>query len=152
MWYDFEEVKKKLYPGVASAESVKDVLERTADLGEKTYLIDAVTGEKFSYEASNRQVNRVAHALIQIGLRKGDRVGFLMGNSPSCIFTILGIFKAGMTAVPINYNFREKEIVHLVKTAGISTIVVDPHQGYLDILANVSSENEILKNCFAIFL
>jgi len=121
MWCEYEEVKKKLYPGVASAESVKEVLELTADLGEKTYLIDAVNGKEFSYEASNRQVNRVAHALIQMGHRKGDRIGFLMGNSPRCIFTILGIFKAGMTAVPINYNFREKEIIHLVNTSpGIS--------------------------------
>lgn len=145
MWCEYEEVKKKLYPGVASAESVKEVLELTADLGEKTYLIDAVNGKEFSYEASNRQVNRVAHALIQMGHRKGDRIGFLMGNSPRCIFTILGIFKAGMTAVPINYNFREKEIIHLVNTARISTIAVDPHQGYLDILANVSSGNDVLK-------
>ncbi|MBW1780920.1 MAG: AMP-binding protein [Deltaproteobacteria bacterium] len=145
MWCDYEEVKKKLYPGVASVESVKEAVELTSVLGQKTYLIDAVTGEEFSYDDSNKQVNRVAHGLLQMGLTKGDRIGFLMGNSPRCIFTILGIFKAGMTAVPINYNFQEKEIAHLVNTAGISTIVVDPHQQYLDILANVSSENDVLK-------
>ncbi len=145
MWCDYEEVKKKLYPGMELVESVKEALEITAVLGERVYLIDAVTGEEFSYEGSNRKVNRVADALINIGLEKGDRVGFFMGNSPRCLFTILGIFKAGMTAVPINYNFREKEITHLINTAKISTIVVDPHQGYLDILANVSSKNKVLK-------
>ena len=146
MWFDYEEVKKKLYPGLESVESVKEAVELTAVLGEKTYLIDAVTNEEFSYERSNRKVNRVAHAIIDMDLSSGNRIGFFMGNSPRCIFTILGIFKAGMTAVPINYNFREKEIAHLIDTAGISTIVVDPRQEYLDILANVSSENDVLKN------
>lgn len=145
MWCDYETVKQKLYPGVSSAETVKEVLELTSALGEKTYLIDAVTGEEISYIGSNERINRVAHALLETGLEQGDCVGFFMGNSPRCVFTILGIFKAGMTAVPINYNFREKEIHHLIHTAGISTIVVDPHPEYLDILARVSSENQRLK-------
>jgi acyl-CoA synthetase (AMP-forming)/AMP-acid ligase II len=144
MWCDYGEVKKKLHPGVESAESIKDVLELTAGLGDRTYLVDAVTHEEFSYEASDLRVNRVARVLLRMGLSKGDRVGFLMGNSPRCIFTLLGIFKAGMTAVPINYNFREKEIDHLVKTAGISTIVVDPRREYLRLLLNVSAQNETL--------
>lgn len=145
MWCDYEAVKQKLYPGVSSAENVKEVLELTSAMGEETYLIDAVTGETFSYTESNRQMNRVAHSLLQTGLEQGDRVGFFMGNSPRCIFTILGIFKAGMTAVPINYNFRENEIHHLIHTAGISTIVVDPRPEYLDILTKVSSASERLK-------
>ena len=101
MWCDYEEVKKKLYPGIDQAESVKEALELTSVLGEKPYLIDALTGDEYSYEESNRRVNRVAHALINMDLNKGDRIGFFMGNSPRCIFTILGIFKAGMTAVPL---------------------------------------------------
>ena len=146
MWCDYEEVKKKLYPGIDRVESIKEALELTSALGDETYLIDAVAGDEYGYGVSNRVVNRVAHALIGLGLKKGDRIGFLMGNSPRCIFTIFGIFKAGMIAVPINYNFREQEISHLVNTAGISTMVVDPNQVYLDILKNVSSESELLKN------
>ena len=69
VWCDHEEVKKKLYPGVELVESVKEALELTSVLGEKIYLIDAVTGEEFSYEGSNRKVNRVAHALINMDLK-----------------------------------------------------------------------------------
>ena len=146
MWCDYEEVRKKLYPGIDKVESIKAAFELTSVLGDKIYMIDAVTGDEYSYEGSNRQINRVANALIGMGLKKGDRVGFFMGNSPRCAFTILGIFKAGMIVVPINSNFREKEVEHLVDTAEISTIVVDPNQGYLDILANVSSANKALEN------
>ncbi len=146
MWHEYKEVRKKLYPGIDQAESVKEALEITAALGDKVYLIDAVTGREYTYEESNRKVNRVAHSLMDLGLRQGDRVGFFMSNSPRCVFTILGIFKAGMTAVPINYNFREKEVAHLVSKAEISTAVVDPNQTYLDILTTVSSQAGILKD------
>lgn len=146
MWHDYEEVQRKLYPGIDRVDTVKEALELTAALGDKTYLIDAVTGEEFSYEGSNRAINQVSHALVGMGLKKGDRIGFFMGNSPRCVFTILGIFKAGMIAVPINSNFREKEVEHLINTSEISSIIVDPYRDYLDILVNVSSTNDILKN------
>jgi len=145
MWCDYSEVKKKVYPGIDQARTVKEVYEITAALGDKVYLIDAVTGDQFTYDGSNRLINRVAHSLMGLGLKKGDRVGFFMGNSPRCLFTILGIMKAGMIAVPINSNFREREIQHLVNRAEVSTIVVDLNQTYLDILTNVSAENDILQ-------
>lgn len=145
MWCDYSEVKKKVYPGIDQARTVKEVFEITAALGDKVYLIDAVTGDRFTYDGSNRLINRAAHSLMGLGLRKGDRVGFFMGNSPRCLFTILGIMKAGMIAVPINSNFREREVQHLVNRAEISTIVVDPNQTYLDILTNVSAENDVLQ-------
>ena len=50
----------------------------TSVLEDKTYLIDAVAGDEYGYGLSNRVVNRVAHALIGLGLKKGDRIGFLM--------------------------------------------------------------------------
>ena len=146
MWFDYEEVKRKLYPGMDRVETVKEALELTSELEGKTYLIDAVEGDEYGYGMSNRVVNRVAHALIGLGLKKGDRIGFLMGNSPRCVFAIFGIFKAGMIAVPINYSFKEKEINHLVNTADVSTIIADPDQTYLHILENVSSENDLLRN------
>ncbi|MDY6852507.1 MAG: AMP-binding protein, partial [Thermodesulfobacteriota bacterium] len=145
MWYDYEEVKKKSYPGMDKVETVKEAFELTSALGDKVYLIDAVTGDEYGYDGSNKMINRVSNALTGLGLNKGDRVGFFMGNSPRCIFTIVGIMKAGMVVVPINSNFQEKEIEHLINTAEISTIVVDPNQKFLDILANVSSGNETLK-------
>lgn len=145
MWCDYEEVKKKLYPGMAKVETVKEAFELTSALGDKVYLIDAVTGDEYGYDDSNKRINRVSHALTGLGLKKGDRVGFFMGNSPRCLFTIVGIMKAGMVVVPINSNFQKKEVEHLVNTAEISTIIVDPNQKFLDILANVSSSSETLK-------
>ena len=146
MWHHYEIIKEKLYPGIENATTVTEVFEMTSVLGDKTYLIDAVTGDEYSYDGSNKIANRVANSLSSLGLKKGDRVGFFMTNSPRCVFTILGIMKAGMIAVPVNPNFREKEIQHLVNSAEITTIVSDPNQAYLDILHNVAVENPILRN------
>jgi len=145
MWCDYAEVKKKFYPGVDRLQSVKELFEHTAILGDQVYLIDAVTGDEYSYADSNRMINKVSHALMGLGLKKGDRVGFFMLNSPRCVFTLLGIMKVGMIVVPINPAFREKETEHLINQAQISTIIVDPNQAFLNILANISKENEVLK-------
>jgi len=146
MWCDYAEVKKKFYPGVEKATTIKDVMELTSSLKDEVYLIEASNGKSFSYEESNRAANRVANSLFNLGLKKGDCVGFFMNNSSRCVFTILGIFKAGMIAVPVNPNFREKEVEHLVKVAEISTIIVDPSDKYFSILKNVAAANGILKN------
>ncbi len=145
MWSDYAEVKKKLYPGVDQVQTVKELFEHTAVLGDKVYFIDALTGDEYSYGGSNKAINKVANSLMGLGLKKGDRVGFFMLNSPRCLFTLMGIIKAGMIVVPINPAFREKETENLINQAQISTMVVDPNQAFLDILANVSAENEFLK-------
>jgi crotonobetaine/carnitine-CoA ligase len=145
MWCDYKEVKQKLFPDIGKVQSIKEAFEITASLGEKTYLIDAISGKEYSYEGSNREINLVANSLIYLGLKKGDRVGVYMGNSPRCVFTILGIFKAGMIVVPINFNFTEREIEHIIKTAGISTVIMDPNPTFLDNVLGISEVNDSLR-------
>ncbi len=146
MWCEYGEIRKKLYHAVDKAETVKEVLDLTADLADKTYLIDAVTGREFSYFETNSMANRVANALKGMGHKKGDRVGFFMANSPRCVLTILGIMKGGMIAVAMNPNFRQAEVDYLSRKAEISTIVVDPDPAFTKILTDVSRANGVLRN------
>jgi len=146
MWCDYGEIRKKLYPGVDKVKTVKGVLDLTAALANKTYMIDAVSGREFGYAETNGMANRVANALKGMGHKKGDRVGFFMANSPRCVLTILGIMKGGMIAVPMNPNFRQAEVDYLSRKAEISTIVVDPDPGSIKILTDVSRANGVLRN------
>jgi crotonobetaine/carnitine-CoA ligase len=146
MWCDYAEIRKKLYRGVDKLDTVRGLLDLTAELGDKTWMVDAVTGREYGYAESNLTANRVANALKGLGHKKGDRVGFFMANSPRCVLTILGIMKGGMIAVPMNPNFRDAEVDYLSRRAEIATIVVDPDPGHIKILTDVLRVNGVLRN------
>ena len=58
--------------------------------------------ERLTYEALERQSNRLARVLGENGCRKGDRVALLMPKMPEAIVGMLGVLKAGATYVPLD--------------------------------------------------
>ena len=53
----------------------------------------------------------------------GDTVGVLLLNSQKYITTMLGIWKAGKTAVPLNYLLPPAELGFIIKDSGMSALV-----------------------------
>jgi len=146
MLWSHEYVSKKFYPKIKNVWTMKGIVEGTAELADAVYLIDAVTGRHYSYAESNAISNRIANALMSLGLSKGDRIGIYMANRPDYIFTLFGVGKAGLVEVPINANLREQEITHMVNNAEISTIIVDSNEDFIQKLTKVSADSRFLKN------
>src|SRR2546426_3921647 len=67
------------------------------------------------------EANRVA-ALVRERV-KGDAVGILLLNSQRYIATMLGVWKAGKTVVPLNYLLPPGELGFIVKDSGMSAII-----------------------------
>ena len=67
------------------------------------------------------EANRVA-AVLKERVR-GDTVGVLLMNSEKYIATMLGIWKAGKTAVPLNYLLPPADIGFIIKDSGMSGLV-----------------------------
>jgi len=124
--------------------TLKDTIEATAVYGNRVYLVDAVSGKKFTYEESNHISNKIANGFINIGLQKNGRIGLFMKNKPEYIFTLFAIGKIGLIEVPINLNLREHEITHIVNNAQISTIVVDSNSDLLQVLLKVAEATPVL--------
>ncbi|MEW1863269.1 class I adenylate-forming enzyme family protein [Streptomyces sp. NPDC088194] len=61
--------------------------------------------------------------LVRGGLRPGDRVGVFMHNEPEYLPALLGIWKAGGVAVPLNYMFTASTLAHAVRDSGASWLV-----------------------------
>ncbi|WP_134668276.1 MULTISPECIES: AMP-binding protein [unclassified Amycolatopsis] len=57
---------------------------------------------ELTYKQADEAANRVAHALLGEGLKRGDRVLLYCDNSVEAIVTLFGIAKAGLVAVPVN--------------------------------------------------
>jgi long-chain acyl-CoA synthetase len=67
------------------------------------------------------EANRIAAVLKE--RVKGDVVGVLQLNSQKYVATMLAIWKAGKTAVPLNYLLPPGELGFIIKDSGMSALV-----------------------------
>ncbi|WP_052250850.1 non-ribosomal peptide synthetase [Xanthomonas sacchari] len=58
--------------------------------------------ERWSYRELNRRANRIAHGLLALGVRGGERVGILLERGPWMLAAVLGVVKAGAAYVPLD--------------------------------------------------
>jgi malonyl-CoA/methylmalonyl-CoA synthetase len=89
--------------------------------------IDDRSGERhrLTFGALEERANRVAHALAERGVAKGDRVAVYMANRLEFIDVFLGCLRLGAIFVPINVLYREREIAHIITDAAPALIVSD---------------------------
>jgi long-chain acyl-CoA synthetase len=61
--------------------------------------------------------------LIASGIKKGERVGILLPNSPAFVISFLGILKAGGVVMALNPAYRPAEVEPHAKEAGIRVLI-----------------------------
>ena len=79
-------------------------------------------GAVISYRDMNALTDHMAAALVEMGVKKGDRVGIFMPNSPQFVIAFFGILKAGGAVVAVNPTYPVDEILKPVKDAGIEVM------------------------------
>ena len=91
---------------------LKAMLEEVARrYGEKTAI---VSGDcRLSYAELDEASNKVANALIKMGLSKGDHVAMLLTNSPEFVVIYFGVTKIGAVAVPLDTKYKADELTSL---------------------------------------
>jgi fatty-acyl-CoA synthase/long-chain acyl-CoA synthetase len=80
-------------------------------------------GREVSYAAYDELSDRFAGWLREQGAAAGDRVGVYLGNCPQFLVAMLGIVKIGAVHVPINPLFREHELAHELRDAGVTILL-----------------------------
>lgn len=80
-------------------------------------------GRKMSYRELRGQVDRFATALVDLGVKKGDRLALLLLNSPQFIIAYFGGLKAGATLTAISPVYVSPEIKHQIMDSGAKIIV-----------------------------
>ena len=64
-----------------------------------------------------------ANFLIDIGVKKGDRIAFHLPNCPQYIIALYGTFYAGGTSVGINFLLKSNEIAYQLADNGTIGII-----------------------------
>jgi long-chain acyl-CoA synthetase len=79
-------------------------------------------GAVISYKEMNALTDHLAAALVELGVKKGDRVGIFMPNVPQFIMAYFGILKAGGVVVAVNPTYPADEVLTPVNDANIEII------------------------------
>ena len=88
-------------------------------------LVEAEAGRRFSYRALNERTNRIANALLDKGVRKGDRVAFLLRNCAELVEGFFALGKIGGVMVPLNSRLVPDELEFILKDSGASVLIFD---------------------------
>lgn len=63
-----------------------------------------------TYQELNHRVNRLANALLNSGIRKGDGIALLVGNRIEHLKILFALAKIGALAIPLDIQWRPLEL------------------------------------------
>jgi acyl-CoA synthetase (AMP-forming)/AMP-acid ligase II len=103
----------------------------------------------FTYPELNRRVNKLAHSLLALGLKKGDKAAVLLENSIEIVEAYLATAKTGIVIVPINFRLLGPDVEYIADNADAKAFIV--HDEFVETvdpirpqLTQIPSENYIV--------
>ncbi|MFJ8244787.1 long-chain-fatty-acid--CoA ligase [Peribacillus asahii] len=103
-----------------------------------------IYGDKsVTYQELNQKVDRLAAGLYVQGIRKGDGVALILGNSPEFLIAYYGILRLGAFVVPINPLYTQGEINYLLDNSQAKAVIT--HVSVEPKLSEVKKQLENLK-------
>lgn len=89
----------------------------------KTAVID---GEKeFTYKEFGERTDRLAVALHNAGIRKGDHVAVMLPNTHYMLECFYGICQLGAVMVPLNYRLSAGDLEYIINHSDSKMLIVD---------------------------
>ncbi|OSX63486.1 hypothetical protein POSPLADRAFT_1180411 [Postia placenta MAD-698-R-SB12] len=80
----------------------------------------------WDYEEFNDNIQALARGLLNLGVKKGDRVGVVMGNNSAYASLQWACASIGAILVTLNPAYRLPELIATLKLVGVSHLIVVP--------------------------
>lgn len=107
-----------------SANLADMVRERATSRGNATAF--EFEGRVTSFAEFDIKTNKVANALLAIGMKKGDRIAYLGKNSDLYFELLMGAMKAGVVIAPVNWRLAGPEVAFIVADCKAPVLFVGP--------------------------
>ncbi len=102
-----------------------DLLTRNARLyGDAEGLV--MGQERLTWRQAEARVNRLAHALLRRGLRRGERFAVLSHNRIAFVEALFALARLGVVVVPINYRLGVGEVARILEDCAASALFAGP--------------------------
>lgn len=117
---------------------VHQLFERRAD-AQPMAIAGYCEGRNLSYGELNRLANRLARKLVANGLQANQPVGLCVKRSVDILVGMLGILKAGGGYLPLDPDYPQARLDHMIADAGAAQLVIES-----DLLSRVDHSGRTL--------
>jgi len=76
-----------------------------------------------SYQQLNQRANKIAHALVLRGVKKGARIGLCLNRSIDIVASLLGILKTGASYIPLDPSHPTQRLNYIIEDAAIDLLL-----------------------------
>jgi long-chain acyl-CoA synthetase len=80
---------------------------------------------RFSFSEFNLRVNRLANALLDLGMSKGDKIATILPNCLELLETYWAVAKIGAVVVPLSTLTRGQGLVNLLQDSDVTTVITN---------------------------
>ena len=116
-----------LIDGLEMNANFADLLRQKAEAnGDAPAVHFFQSDEKLSYAAIDEKTDRLADALMQMGVRKGTHVALVTPNSSGFVLSWFAIAKIGAVMVPVNPTYTVREMTYVLSDSDASYVIYDP--------------------------
>ena len=115
--------------------SIGDSLTLTAGKYQNKIALVNFGGSRFTYSKFNERVNRLANALIELGVGKGDNVAYLFYNGNKFLEAHYAVAKLGAVGVPLNTRLVGRELLYQIENA--DTVCLIYSNEFYDIIDSI---------------
>ena len=91
--------------------------------------------QRFTYEQLQERVNRLANALADLGVGRGDRVATMQVNCNQMVETYFAASSLDAIYVPLNFRARGEEVAHMLNTCEPTVFIVGGR--YVDLVRSI---------------
>jgi long-chain acyl-CoA synthetase len=126
------------YPNIPLHQLLEESANKYPDA---TYVVFKGIFKTFS--EINVMVDRFATALVDLGVKKGDKVAIYLPNVPHYPVIFFGSLRAGAINITCNPLYTDKELSFQVQDSGATTLVVLDHPNFYPTVLKALEETDV---------
>ena len=94
-------------------------------------------GKRYTFSQLNERVNRLAEALSNLGVIKGDRIAMLQVNCNQFVEVYFAAAKLGAIYVPLNFRAKGDELTYMLNSSESGTLLIG--ERYINLVNSLRS-------------
>jgi long-chain acyl-CoA synthetase len=99
--------------------------------------------KRITYKTLNDTASHIAAGLINLGIKKQEKIAVFLDNCPEFLIAYYAILKAGAVVVPINYMFKIEEVKFILEDSEANCIITS--RTYVDMAEELRLRVDTLK-------